>query len=144
MEIENIKEIITYDQYGMMAWELCRKIESSKKYTKIKYVYGLPRGGLPLAVHMSHRLGLALRTSLSLKQKKREQTLIVDDVADTGRTLKSLFDFYEYNFITATLHYKKRSKVKPTFYLAETKNWIVYPWEDKIEKPNREGYNIDI
>ena len=30
---------------------------------------------------------------------------------------------------TATLYYKKHSILKPDYYIRETKDWVVYPWE---------------
>lgn len=48
-------------------------------------VYGFPRGGLPLAVALSHRLGAPLVSAPSAPG-----TLIVDDIHDTGRTLAPL------------------------------------------------------
>ena len=44
-------------------------------------VYGLPRGGLPLAVWISHRAGIPLLLAPC------RNALVVDDIADTGATL---------------------------------------------------------
>ncbi|MCK4844739.1 MAG: phosphoribosyltransferase, partial [Candidatus Heimdallarchaeota archaeon] len=30
---------------------------------------------------------------------------------------------------SATLYYKKHSIIKPDYYIKETENWVVYPWE---------------
>jgi hypoxanthine phosphoribosyltransferase len=84
-------------------------------------VYGIPRGGLILAVCLSHRLKLPLTDSV------QSSTLVVDDIADTGKTL----GYYKGN-ITATIHYVKESLFIPSFTVYEKKrgDWIVYPWED--------------
>ena len=52
-----------------------------------KSVYGIPRGGLVVEVAISHRLGLPLK--LKMEELDRD-TLIVDDIADSGRTLENL------------------------------------------------------
>lgn len=138
------KTIITYDMYDHMLDKLVEQIEFSKLYTKVKYVYAPPRGGLPIAVHLAHHLGLKyIDKSLMMEWNKDElsKTLIVDDVADTGRTLQKIRNDYGVYFTTATLHYKSRSLVKPEFFVEETDKWIVYPWELLDEIPNREGYS---
>lgn len=60
--------------------------------------------------------------------------LVIDDVADTGVTLKAVVDYIRDNLKpkelkVATLHYKPWSVIKPDYYLSEVKDWIVYPWE---------------
>lgn len=84
-------------------------------------VYGFPRGGLPLAVWISHRAGLPLLLAPS------ENALLVDDIADTGATL---FKYRKSHFI-ATMFYHRQSSVVPDFWMFEKKNdeWIVFPWE---------------
>jgi len=107
------KTIITYDMYDHMMDNLIEQIAFSKLYTKVKYVYGIPRGGLPMAVHLSHHLGLDFADNEffhnMMTREQRKKTLIVDDVADTGITLKRLKLVYTINFTIATLHYKPRS-----------------------------------
>jgi len=60
--------------------------------------------------------------------------LVVDDLVDTGKTIKGLLQD------TAVIFYKPRSIVKPTFYVTEVPNdeWIVFPWEHLDEMPNRD------
>ena len=64
-------------------------------------------------------------------------TLVVDDICDSGETLKKVPGVY-----TATLHYKKSAIVKPTLYakLIETEdNWVIYPWERYDSAPVRDN-----
>jgi len=84
-------------------------------------VYGFPRGGLPLAVWISHRAGLPLLLAPA------EDALLVDDIADTGATL---FRYRKSHFI-ATMFYHRQSSVVPDFWMFEKKNdeWVVFPWE---------------
>jgi len=138
------KTIITYDMYDHMMDNLVEQIEFSKLYTKVKYIYGPPRGGLPMAVHLAHHLDLTLLDRFDFKNlpsREWEKVLLVDDVADTGKTLQAIKNSFGVYFTIATLHYKPRSIVKPQFYVEETTDWLIYPWERLDETPNREGYN---
>lgn len=60
-----------------------------------------------------------------------KRVLLIDDVADTGESLlaakKSLRGAKEVR--VACLHWKPHSALKPDYYVAKTRAWIVYPWE---------------
>ncbi|OGF63551.1 hypothetical protein A2926_03015 [Candidatus Giovannonibacteria bacterium RIFCSPLOWO2_01_FULL_44_40] len=84
-------------------------------------IYGIPRGGLPIAVKLSHVLNLPILIGGVTKN-----TLVVDDVADTGSMLAP---FKERKATIATLFYKPKSKVVPHIWLRKTKDYIVFPWE---------------
>lgn len=88
-------------------------------------VYGLPRGGLVLAVMISHRLNIPLLLAPC------KNCLIVDDIADTGISLEHYdIDKNEKQYYITTMYYHKQSKVLPDFYVYEkTDNWIKFPWE---------------
>jgi hypoxanthine phosphoribosyltransferase len=102
------------------------KILQSK--IKINAIKGLPRGGLIPAVLLSHQLDIPL---LKEGEVPTKNTLIIDDICDSGETLKP----YSSNY-TATIHYKQSAKVKPNFYvdLAKENVWIQYPWESSDSK----------
>ena len=59
--------------------------------------------------------------------------LIVDDVADTGHSLRLAIEQIQKNhpktMKTATIHTKPWSSLKPDFCALEVNEWIVYPWE---------------
>jgi hypoxanthine phosphoribosyltransferase len=61
--------------------------------------------------------------------------LIVDDVADSGESLKLAKAHILQQGATetraATLYYKPWSVVKPGYYMRETNCWVVFPWEAK-------------
>ena len=59
-------------------------INEQCKNKKFEGVYGFPRGGLCIAVALSHSLGIPL-----LKEPK-DNSLIVDDIYDTGYTLEKI------------------------------------------------------
>tara|TARA_R100000951_G_scaffold88755_1_gene76860 strand:+ start:1741 stop:2127 length:387 start_codon:yes stop_codon:yes gene_type:complete len=86
-------------------------------------VMGLPRGGLIPAVMLSHKLGLPYKLD--------GNALVIDDICDSGKTLKTI------QSPTAVLHYKPHTSIiEPTFYACkfESDDWIVYPWENKDSK----------
>ena len=62
-----------------------------------------------------------------------KKILLVDDVSDTGQTLKFikeyLFEKGAVEIKTCTLHYKPWSLIKPDYYVEETSTWVIYPWE---------------
>jgi hypoxanthine phosphoribosyltransferase len=64
-----------------------------------------------------------------------KKVLIVDDVADTGRSLKLVKEHVlrqdAKESRIATMYHKPWSVVKPDYYEKETKLWIVFPWEIK-------------
>jgi len=68
---------------------------------------------------------------------KDKNVLLVDDIADTGDSLilakNYLLERDPKNLMTATLHYKITSKIKPDFFAEEVENdvWIIYPWEKR-------------
>jgi len=61
--------------------------------------------------------------------------LIVDDIADTGKTLRTAYDIllklHPKTLATACTHFKKRSTIEPKFYIHEVEDttWIEFPWE---------------
>lgn len=99
------------------------------KSKNISSVYGIPRGGIPLALELSRLLEIPIVDESSITKT----TLIVDDLVDSGLTLKP---WMENKHITATIHVKDCSEIKPNFFvdLKPAGQWIEYWWE-KNEKP---------
>ena len=63
------------------------------------------------------------------KNKITAETLVVDDISDSGKTLKRLLGRKKAK--VATLYFEKLSKFKPDFYCRIKKEWVVFPWETK-------------
>lgn len=88
--------------------------------------------------------------SMSIKGKR---VLIVDEVADTGKSLKMVEDHIiqqgAREVKAITVYYKPWSIIKPDYYAGETSDWIVFPWEIKetlrkiTEKSTEEGKDIE-
>lgn len=119
--------------YYYVKWEEIEKFISSLEYNFIGLygfngVYGIPRGGLVLAVMISHYYGIPLLAAPC------QRCLVVDDICDSGETLlhyaNDTSNSGERKYKIATFAYKEGAIVKPDFYRMEKKNnWIIFPWE---------------
>ena len=105
-------------------------IANKCKFDKFSGVYGVPRGGLCLAVSLSHKL------DIKLIEKPSKNSLIVDDVFETGITLSKYKDIEGANFFV--LFSKKKPIWWNTVNITNKKEWIVFPWEDKKNKLKEE------
>jgi len=97
----------------------------------IRYVCGLPRGGLPIAIHLSHMLNIKYIHDIeSVPEMRLNYTLLVDDLVDSGGTLQK---FKKMDCVIATLFVKPRRIINPDIYVLESANdnWIVFPWENQ-------------
>lgn len=115
-------------------------------------IVAIARGGLTLAHALAEGLGIrdvqTLRTELydaSVKRSEialfgscdfstKRRVLVVDDIADSGETLKVVMEYLEQNykdvaFQAATLFYKRSSVYEPHFWVNEAKEWIDFFWE---------------
>jgi len=114
-------EFVTWDFVEESVEKMVERIRGFRKFSG---VYGLPCGGLCLAVMLHHRLKIPMLNHAA------KNSVIVDDIADSG---KSLCHFAEdkTSFIT-TLYYHKQSLVEPNLWLKEkTDRWVVFPWENQ-------------
>ena len=64
-----------------------------------------------------------------------KKALLVDDVADTGKSLRLAREHVLQQGATevriATVYRKPWSVIKPDYYETETSCWVVFPWETK-------------
>ncbi|RJS90255.1 phosphoribosyltransferase [Candidatus Bathyarchaeota archaeon] len=146
-------EVPTWDEIYEMLLSLAEKIQKDNFCPDL--IIGICRGGWPPARVMSDLLGnpklanisvefyvdiartrnkpiLTEPVSLSVEGKK---VLILDDVADTGKTLElvknHLINKGVKRIKIATIYYKPWSIVRPDYYEKKTRKWIVFPWERK-------------
>ena len=116
-------------------------------------VVGVLRGGIVAAKLVADYLGVERLAFVELKfyagiGVRREEpvvtqplvervqglrVLIVDDVADTGKTLAAAVNYVSMygpeEVRTATLYLKPWSMVQPDYYGEVTDAWIIFPWE---------------
>ena len=97
-------------------------IANKCKFLDFSGIYGIPRGGLCLAVALSHKL------KIDLIAEPIKNSLIVDDVYETGITLNTLKD------IEGAMFFVLFSKTTPTWWntvnISGNSEWIVFPWEN--------------
>jgi hypoxanthine phosphoribosyltransferase len=168
---ENLEFVIpTWDQIYIFLLNLAEKI--SEDSFKPDVIVGVSRGGWPPARVMSDLLenpeianvkaefykGVAETkgepiitqpVSVSVKNKK---VLLMDDVADTGKSLRLVESHLREKGATevkiATIYYKPWSVVVPDYYERKTSSWVIFPWERKetvrhiIERYKSEGKTV--
>lgn len=104
----------------------CEKIAQWAKDKQFKNVYGIPRGGLVVAVKISHLLGIPVVLSV---REIGIATLVVDDIVDEGDTLSRFLDSLHFGVMTASLYIGPNPKIKPDLFLCKKTGWVVFPWE---------------
>ncbi len=145
-------KVTTWPDIISMSLQLGKMVVADR--FKPDYLVGVARGGLvPLRIlsdffNMNNILIINVKLYKTIGERKRtvefvqkinfdinaSNVLLVDDVADTGITLKAIVEYLlnekkPKELKVATLHYKPWSVIKPDYYVEETKDWIVYPWE---------------
>tara|TARA_B100001989_G_scaffold231235_1_gene189794 strand:+ start:144 stop:539 length:396 start_codon:yes stop_codon:yes gene_type:complete len=114
----------TWSEFDKSVEQIVKKC----KFLEFSGIYGIPRGGLCLAVALSHKL------KINLISEPIKNSLIVDDVYETGLTLNALKDIEGAKFFVLF------SKIKPiwwnTVHITEKNQWIVFPWENSLNLQN--------
>jgi hypoxanthine phosphoribosyltransferase len=146
-------EVPTWNQIYNMLLDVAKKI--SMNGFKPDIIVGVSRGGWPPARVLSDLLdnpnlaNVRAQFYLGVAETKDEpvltqpvsavvsgkKVLIVDEVADTGKSLKLIKEHITQQGASdikiATVYYKPWSIVKPDYYERKTERWIVFPWEIK-------------
>ena len=135
--------------YKMDLAELIKYIRRSDKQYDL--IVGIQRGGLIPGVHLSHTLGVPFEvlhwSNNGVKEKdnptlisnKGKNILLVDDICDSGVTLREILSHYaEWNLDTAVLIYNNINPhgVVPTYYGWEMNRndvpqWFDFWWEQE-------------
>ena len=127
------KIYLSWDDVNDAVDDLCTKIRFDQ--VNIDSVHGIARGGLIPAVLISHKLGLPYVGLVG------PNTLVVDDICDTGVTLDKGPGVY-----TAVLHYKPHTSCfQPTMWseIHSGDEWLIYPWETKDSLPIQDYLKSD-
>jgi hypoxanthine phosphoribosyltransferase len=164
-------EVPTWNQIYKMLLNLAEKIR--KNGFKPEVIVGVSRGGWPPARVLSDLLGnpnlanVKAEFYLSVAETKGEpaltqpvstavsgmRVLVVDEIADTGESLKlvraHLFERGATDVKIATVYYKPWSIIKPDYYEKKTSNWVIFPWETRetihkiVKKCREEGKSVE-
>ena len=145
------REILTWELFGTASRELATMVAESGYEPDI--ILAIARGGLlpagalgyALSVKNTYTLNVEFYTGIderlpmpimlppvpSLVDVSGARILVVDDVADTGRTLKLVNEFCEGKVADskiAVLYEKPHSEVKCDFVWRYTDKWVNFPW----------------
>lgn len=144
------KEYLHWSKVDEAIWTL---VDYVRKDYKVDLIVGIARGGLIPAVRISHIMDNILMRVMDVKfytdigkhteypevtvplteSVEGKNVLIVDDVADTGKTLKVVKDYIiekgAADARIAVIAKKPHSIIDPDYYVFETDQWIIFPWE---------------
>lgn len=145
------REVLTWEGYGTAVRELAQMVADSDFRPDL--ILAIARGGLFPAGSLGYALSVKNLYVMNLEfysgvderldvpvmlppyLDKFDLTdasiLVVDDVADTGHTLKAVFEFCQEVVAesrTAVLYEKPHSLVKCDFVWKKTSQWINFPW----------------
>lgn len=87
--------------------------------------YPIPRGGLCIALMLSHRFGKPIL------DRPTHLSILVDDIADSGKTLQKIRLRHPYPAYVLAKRYNCREKAITFGILIENDDWLVFPWENK-------------
>lgn len=128
------KKFYSWEWLDKTVMELGEQILSSNQ--EIKYVTGVPRGGLIPSVMLSHYMNKQYKSysdAMELTTPERQKVLVIDDISDSGETLLTAEKF---GFVTATLTVRHSTIFFPDYYIhnIEDERWLVFPWEREDSK----------
>jgi len=151
MTTEPQREVLTWELSGVAAREVAQRVVDSGYAPDL--VIAIARGGLIPAGAISYALGIKAAGTLNVEfYSDIEETLpdpvvleplldtdalvgrkllVVDDVADSGRTLElvlGLLRKHTADVRSAVLYTKPRTIVQPDYSWRETDLWINFPW----------------
>ncbi len=163
--------VLEWDTIYEMLLDLALRIKGSG--FKADLIVGVSRGGwapgriLSDLLENTHTANIKIEFYVGLGKTARKpvitqpvsedisgkKVLVVDDVADTGESLKVALDHVQAkgapSVKTATVYYKPHSTFRPDFFAGETSAWIIFPWERLeatkllIEEARSEGRGLD-
>jgi len=146
-------EVPSWEQIYELLLNLANRIRKANFRPDV--IVGISRGGWPPARIMSDLLenpelaNVKAEFYLGVAETKGEpmitqpvsvsvmgkKVLVVDDVADTGKSLRlvrsHLIERGATEVKIATIYYKPWSILTPDWYEKETSSWVIFPWERK-------------
>jgi uncharacterized protein len=145
------REVLTWELFGTAVRDLARAVAADGFAPDL--VLGIARGGLPIAGGIAYALGAKMVGTLNVEfytgvDARLEapvilpplldlaalhgcDVLIVDDVADSGRTLATVLELVADRVgrsRVAVLYDKPASVVRPDYAWRRTDRWIEFPW----------------
>ncbi len=143
--------IVTWDDIENQTLKIVEDILASGFYPDV--IVGILRGGWVIARLVSDYMDIEETGSIGIKfyskvgktlkeplitqplitNVRDKKVLIVDDVSDSGKTLKVVTELVKLygpkHIMTASLYIKPWTIMVPDFYAVSTEKWIFFPWE---------------
>ncbi|GAB2521352.1 phosphoribosyltransferase [Microbacterium petrolearium] len=145
------REVLTWQGFGDATRELSRRIVADGFVPEV--VVAIARGGLLPAGALAYGLGVkncgainmefytgigtvldapeVLPPALDMDYLDGRRVLLVDDVADSGRTLRMAVDLLAAkgaDVRSATIYTKPSTIIQPDYAWRDTDRWIDFPW----------------
>ena len=136
-------------EYGRLLARLADAVASGG--ANFDLVIGIARGGLPVAMAVSDRLGARVDfvnvksyTDIQVRTKPKilstitekiegKRVLLVDDIVDGGATMETVAAYLQTlrpaSVTTAALFTKPWSSKRADYSLGVTESWVVFPYE---------------
>ncbi len=140
---------VDWDEYHTLAQKLAASILAQKEHPDA--IVAISRGGLTLGhlltdflripistisiqsytdIQASGEVKILTKLQTSIKGKR---ILLVDDVADSGKTLVRAVKYLKKSgpkdVTTVTMFYKPHSTFRPDYFAKQTTKWILFPYE---------------
>jgi hypoxanthine phosphoribosyltransferase len=148
---EGVREELGWNDFGSASRELAAQVAQSGY--EPDWLVSIARGGLLIGGALGYALSMkntatinvefytgiderldvpvVLPPVLNLLELSDTKVLVVDDVADTGETLKMVIDLLSASVAevrSLVIYEKSRSIVKPEYVWKRTDDWINFPW----------------
>lgn len=149
--MDDERESLTYEQFGVAVRDLATAVVDDGFFPDL--VLSIARGGVFVAGGLAYALdcknihlvnvefytgvGTTLDMPVMLAPVPdkidftNKRVLIADDVADTGKTLKLVYDFCNNQVAdvrSAVIYEKSQSLVKCEYVWKRTDSWVDFPW----------------
>lgn len=121
LPIQAGKRRMNWEAFDIAAELLAKKVKGQN----FTCIYGQPRGGLILAVMLSHKLGLPLTLT------PYASMLWCDDIVDSGNTYLKMKQKFPKAIYCSLLVKKFQNEVLHAFDYSDKNEWIIFPWETK-------------
>lgn len=117
------KVIVSWEKFNTDCQLLCERLLRQG----IQYIYPVPKNGAYVAGRVSSLSSGKIKVVLN-ESAINSKTVVVDDLIDSGKTLKK----YPHHK-KAVLYVKNNNKKKVDYYVREIEGWIQFPWESDHE-----------
>lgn len=116
---------VSWERFKSLCDDLKNKVEHIEKKRNNEFVgiFGIPRGGSYVALELSHTIGKPILN------EPKEGCLVVDDIADSGSTIRPYFENEKY--FVATLFKRITCPITVEFVELVRNEWVIFPYEIK-------------